>query len=289
VKAAAFRYEAPDDLGAALTLLAEHGDEAKVLAGGQSLVPLLNLRLATPSVVIDIRRLAEIADHRDEAGHAYWGALVRHADVEDGVVPDPTGGLLQRVAGGIGYRVIRNAGTVGGSLAHADAAGEWCTVLPALDATATVASLRGTREIRCRDLLAGYFTTTLEPDELIIGIDVPGGGGWRAGYRKFARKAGEFAESIALALVATSSAGDVTAAELWLGAAAGVPLRLTGAESALIGATWSAATRDAVYAEVVRATEEHGTEQERRYRCHLHGVMVGRAIADAVSVPGGTS
>jgi carbon-monoxide dehydrogenase medium subunit len=289
MKAAAFEYAAPDDLGAALTLLAEHGDEAKVLAGGQSLVPLLNLRLATPSVVIDIGRLSELAAHRDAAGHAYWGALVRHADVEDGIAPDPTGGLLQRVAGGIGYRAVRNAGTVGGSLAHADAAGEWCTVLPALDATATVASMRGTREIRCRDLLAGYFTTSLEPDELIIGIDVPDGAAWRAGYRKFARKAGEFADSIALALVATSPAGDVTAAELWLGAAAGVPLRLTGAESALIGATWGPATRDAVYAEVVAATREHGTEAERAYRSHLHGVIVGRAIAEAVSVPGGGS
>ena len=287
MKSAPFRYEAPEELGAAIELLAEHGDEAKVLAGGQSLVPLLNLRLATPSVVVDIGRLWELADHREGAGHAHWGALVRHADVEDGIVADPTGGLLRRVAGGIGYRAIRNAGTVGGSLAHADAAGEWCTVLPALDATATVASVRGTRQIRCRELLAGFFTTILEPDELIIGVDVPAGNGWRAGYRKFARKAGEFAESIALALVATSPAGDVAAAELWLGAAAGVPLRLTGAESALIGATWSPATRDAVYAEVVTTTEEHATGDDRRYRCHLHGVMVGRAIADAVSVPGG--
>ena len=225
MKAAAFRYEAPDELDAALTLLTEHGDEAKVLAGGQSLVPLLNLRLATPSVVVDIGRLDQLAEHRVDAGHARWGALVRHADIEDGVVPDPTGGLLRRIAAGIGSRAIRNAGTVGGSLAHADSAGEWCTVLPALDATATVASSRGTREIRCRDLLAGYFTTVLEPDELIIGVDVPGGEEWSAGFRKFARKAGEFAESIALALVATSPAREVTAAELWLGGGGAPPPR----------------------------------------------------------------
>jgi carbon-monoxide dehydrogenase medium subunit len=289
VKPAAFRYEAPDDLGGALALLAEHGDDAKVLAGGQSLVPLLNMRLATPSVVVDIGRIDELTRHARNDGHARWGALVRHAEVEDGIAPDPTGGLLRRVAAGIGYRAIRNAGTVAGSLAHADAAAEWCTVLPALDATATVASERGTREVRCRDLVSGHFTTVLEPDEMIIGVDVPGGEGWRVGYRKFARKAGEFAESIVLALVQTSGAGVVTAAELWLGAAASTALRLTGAEAALVGARWTPATRDAVYAEVVAMTSEHGTAEERRYRSHLHGVMVARAVADAVADPGGAA
>jgi carbon-monoxide dehydrogenase medium subunit len=289
VKAAAFRYAAPDDLAGALALLAEHGDEAKVLAGGQSLVPLLNMRLATPSVVVDIGRIDELTRHRLHDGHARWGALVRHADVEDGIAPDPTGGLLRRVAAGIGYRAIRNAGTVGGSLAHADAAAEWCTVLPALDAVATVASHRGTREVRCRDLVSGFFTTVLEPDEMIIGVDVPRGEGWRVGYRKFARKAGEFADSIVLAMVQASEAGVVNAAELWLGAAASTVLRLTGAEAALVGAQWTPATRDAVYAEVVATTSEHGTEDERRYRSHLHGVMVARAVADAVADPGGAA
>jgi carbon-monoxide dehydrogenase medium subunit len=289
VKAAAFRYEAPEDLGGALALLAEHGDEAKVLAGGQSLVPLMNMRLATPGVIVDIGRIGELAGHHVDNGRLTWGALVSHAQVEDGIAPDPTGGLLRRVAAGIGYRAIRNAGTVGGSLAHADAAAEWCTVLPGIDATVTVASTRGTREVRCRDLVAGFFTTVLEPDELIVGVDVPGTEAWRAGYQKFARKAGEFAESIVLALVRASSGGAVAAAELWLGAAADVPLRLTGAEAALIGNSWGPATRDAVYAEVVAATAEHGTGHDRRYSSHLHGVMVARAIADALSKPKDTT
>lgn len=282
---AAFDYQRAGSADEAISLLAEHGDEAKVLAGGQSLVPLMNMRLATPAVVVDIGRIRELAEHRVDGNRATWGSLVTHAQVEDGIAPDPTGGLLRTVAAGIGYRAIRNAGTVGGSLAHADAAAEWCTVLPALDATVTVASTRGTREVRCRDLVAGFFTTVLEPDELIIGVDVPGTDSWRVGYQKFARKAGEFAESIVLALVRTSTDGDVAAAELWLGAAADVPLRLTGAEAALIGQRWVPATRDAVYAEVVAAAAAQGTGHDRRYSSHLHGIMVARAIADAVSKP----
>jgi carbon-monoxide dehydrogenase medium subunit len=257
VKPAPFSYESPRSVEEAVALLGEHGDEAKVLAGGQSLVPLLNMRLALPSVVIDIGRVVGLRETSSTATGVRYGAGVTHAAVEDRRVPDPVGGLLHHVAGGIGYRAVRNKGTMGGSLAHADASAEWPVVLSAVGATVEARSVRGSRTIPVASLVEGYFSNTLEDDELLVAIDVPSSSA-RWGFSKIARKPGEFAESLAVARVNGS-------AEVWLGAAREVPVRVP-----LDGL-------DAVAAQV-----EAVLDPEDRYKRHLHGVAASRAVRHAL-------
>lgn len=196
MKPAPFAYERPASLVEALALLAEGG--AKALAGGQSLGPMLNLRLVQPEMLVDLAGLRELKASGRVEGAVRLGALVTHAEIEDGRVPDPTGGILPRVAGGIAYRAVRNRGTVGGSLAHADPAADWLTVLAALGASVIVASAEGERRVAVGDLATGAFETVLGGAEIIAAVEipaVPAGAGW--GYVKLARKPGEFADAMA--------------------------------------------------------------------------------------------
>lgn len=281
MKAATFEYVAADSVEAAVAALAEHGDEGKVLAGGQSLVPLLNMRLALPSVVIDIGRVAELkAAEAQASGAVRYGAGTIHARFEDGLVPDPTGGLLHHVAAGIGYRAIRNKGTVGGSLAHADASAEWPVVMAALDATVVARSARGERRIPAREMVQGYFTSALEPDELLVAVEVSAlGPDARWGFCKSARKPGEFAESLAVALVRP------TGTEVWLGAAREVPVPV-----ALPGVTsadgWDPARSPEVATAVADALGPADPDDpDGDYHHHLAGVTAGRAIRHALTDP----
>ena len=195
MKPAAFDYAAPNDIPAALALAAAAGGTAKYLAGGQSLGPLLNLRLARPGLLIDLRRIAALREARESAAAVRYGAATPHAAIEDGRVPDATGGLLRRVASRIAYRAVRNRGTLGGSLAHADPAADWVTALAAADARIITS---GERELPVAGFVLGAFTTQLDVDEIIVAIDVPRpGSGTRWGYHKICRKAGEFAQAVA--------------------------------------------------------------------------------------------
>lgn len=226
MKPSQFHYHRPTTIVEAARLLHELGDQAKILAGGQSLLPIMNLRLAEPTDLVDISGIAALRGATVEGATGLYGATTTHMMVEDGLVPDVTGGLLAQAAAGIGYRAIRNRGTLGGSLAHADSSAEWPTVLSAVDAVVAAASVRGLRRIRVRALLLGFFTTALEPDELITTIEVPAFGpevSW--GLHKTARKPGEFAESMAVVLRRPQGT------ELWLGAARDTPVRLTTAET----------------------------------------------------------
>ena len=154
MKPASFRYERPASLAAALQLLAEN-EGARPIAGGQSLGPMLNLRAATPELLIDIARLTELKRIESDGEAIIVGAGVRHADIEDGGVPDVLDGLLARVARGIAYRAVRNRGTIGGSLAHADPAADWPSIMIALGATIHVRSAKGARTIAAADLVTG--------------------------------------------------------------------------------------------------------------------------------------
>jgi carbon-monoxide dehydrogenase medium subunit len=197
MKPVAFDYERPMTLTDAATLLSQPHGFAKVLAGGQSLGPMLNLRLAQPDLLVDITSIPELTAWTDESDHLEIGACVTHADIEDGRIPDHSRGLFRHVAGRIAYRAVRNRGTIGGSLAHADPAADWVSALALVGAQAMGWSKRGSRPIAVADLVVSSFTTVLQPDELIRSIRVPKlSAEARWGFYKFSQKAGEFAHVI---------------------------------------------------------------------------------------------
>jgi carbon-monoxide dehydrogenase medium subunit len=198
MKAPAFDYARPKDLAEALKLLAEGGRPA---AGTQSLGPMLNLRIAHPSLLVDIRNIEELLLVSDDKDSVTLGACVTHAQIEDRRVPDPTGGFMPSVAASIAYRAVRNRGTLGGSLAHADPAADWPTAMALLNAVAVVAGPKGRREVPTASFITGIFTTALAADELLVAVRVPKRSPrTRYGYWKFCRKAGEFAQAIGAAL-----------------------------------------------------------------------------------------
>jgi aerobic carbon-monoxide dehydrogenase medium subunit len=195
MKAAAFEYARPTSLPEALALIG--GSEAKVLAGGQSLGPMLNLRLAQPALLVDITRIAELAEVAEDGDGVRLGAIVTHAAIEDGRVRDPTGGFLAKVAAGIGYRAVRTRGTIGGSLAHADPAADWLACLTALGADLMLAAVDGRRRVALDGFVHGAMATGLKSNELIVGVRLPKFSRYaRFGYHKICRKAGEFADAV---------------------------------------------------------------------------------------------
>jgi carbon-monoxide dehydrogenase medium subunit len=201
MKPAAFNYERPGNLDEATSLLAEAGLSSKAIAGSQSLGPMLNLRLAQPELLVDITAIAELRAVSDQREHVEIGACVTHADIEDGRIPDATRGLLRFVAGRIAYRAVRNRGTVGGSLAHADPAADWISTFPLLGAEVIAHSRRGARTIAAECLMVSSFITALAPDELIRTVRVPKlSARARWGFYKFNQKAGEFAHAIGAVL-----------------------------------------------------------------------------------------
>lgn len=200
MKAARFDYLRPVDRAG--TIAALEDGSARPMAGGQSLGPMLNLRLARPGCVVDISRLPELRRVEERPDGILYGAGLTHAEFEDGAVPDPTPGFLARIAHGIAYRAVRNRGTIGGSLAHADPAADWPTTLAALGARVHLAGPAGTRELPVEAFILGAFETALAPGEIIAGILVPRRSAKaRFGYRKSCRKVGEFAEAMCAVLV----------------------------------------------------------------------------------------
>ena len=199
MKPVAFRYERPETVEEALALLAEHGDEAKVLAGGQSLVPVLNMRLLRPSVVVDINHVLNLDNVARENGSARVGALVRQADSRLLELP-----LLADCLPHVGHFVTRNRGTVCGSIAHADAAAELPLALALLGGAVVAASVRGRREIPSADFFVTHFTTELAPDELVLETIWPvAADGWGYAFEELAQRHGDFA----LCAVAAASRG----------------------------------------------------------------------------------
>lgn len=197
MKPVAFDYARPATTADAAMLLSQTNGFAKIMAGGQSLGPMLNLRLAQPDLVVDITSISELTEVTETSEYLEVGACITHADIEDGRVPDRFAGLLQRVAGRIAYRAVRNRGTIGGSIAHADPAADWLSALSLLGADAIVVAPRGSRTISVADMAVSSFTTVLQADELIRAIRIPKlQAGSRWGFFKFTQKAGEFAHAI---------------------------------------------------------------------------------------------
>ena len=244
MKPARFEYERPADVAQALALLGTADTEVKLLAGGQSLGPMLNLRLAQPELLVDISKLAETRRVEAAGDHIDIGACVTHSAIEDGKVPDPTNGMLRAVAAGIAYRAVRNRGTIGGSLAHADPAADWPSALAALDAQALVVGPGGRRTIAVAELMLGMFMTTLEPTEIIEAVRVPKlSAGARWGYYKLTRKAGEFAHAIGA--VVRDPGRNVCRAVV--GATGGAPIVVADASTLLNDPSAVAAVIDATH------------------------------------------
>jgi aerobic carbon-monoxide dehydrogenase medium subunit len=285
MKPAVFEYFAPRSLDEALDLLAEHGEEGKVLAGGQSLVPAMNFRLARPQNLIDINRIAALDYVREEDATLRIGALARHVRFEAPITTGALGELLPRVARHIAHLPIRVRGTFAGSLAHADPASEWCMLATALGAELVAASRGGTRVLRPDAFFAGALTTALAPEELLTEIRLPLlGDEWRTGFVEFSRRAGDYALAMAAALLRLEN-GRVVEARIGVGGATDRPLRSAAAEQILVG---SDGGRDAARAAADAAAQqiEHPLEDVQagaEYRRDLVRAMVERAVAQACS------
>lgn len=200
MKPVAFEYSAAGDLASALRLLV--AAEVRPIAGGQSLGPMLNLRLARPAGLVDVSRVADLRQVRDAGNALIYGAAITHAEIEDGAVPDATPGWLAAVAKTIAYRAVRNRGTMAGSLAHADPAADWVNVLSALGASVILAGPAGERVIDLPDFFVGPLATQLQPGEVIAGVRVPKRvAPARWGYWKVCRKIGEFSKATAAVLI----------------------------------------------------------------------------------------
>ena len=192
-----FAYVRPIDIEASLSLLAEDGPSVKVVAGSQSLGPMLNMRLVQPDLLVDITGIEELRQVKGEADGVVIGACVTHSDIEDRRVPDVTGGALPSVARGIAYRAVRNRGTIGGSLTHADPSADWISILAALGASVTLRGPNGVRTIPVEDYMLGALEADLRPGELLVSVKAPRlSRSARWGYHKICRKTGEFAHAI---------------------------------------------------------------------------------------------
>ena len=245
---AAFDYRSPVSLDEALTLLTEHGDAAKVMAGGQSLIPLLRLRFAQPGVLVDIGRLPGLSGFSRKDGYLKIGALTRHVDIERSSELGGPFPILPEAAHWIADPLVRNQGTVGGSICHADPAGDWGSVMLALGADFVAHSSSGERVIHAADFFQGPFTTALKPDEVLTEIRIPVGSGKAGGaYNKLERKVGDFA-TVAVAVQVELDGGKVSKAGIGLTAVGPNNLKATAAEKALVGHEPS----DAVIAEVAK-------------------------------------
>jgi carbon-monoxide dehydrogenase medium subunit len=225
MKPAPFDYVRPQGVAEAIAALQQENTAVSLLAGGQSLLVLLSLRMAPVDLLVDIGRLAELKTVSESPTHVFLGAATTHATIEDGAVPDPSLGLMPRVASAIAYRAIRNHGTIGGSVALADPAADWPACLMALDAHVVVRGPAGDRREAVTGFVQGMYTTSLAQGEIILGFDIPRlPAGTRWGAAKVTRKSGAFASS--MAFVVERGAG--AAASVILGATASRAQSLPG-------------------------------------------------------------
>jgi len=284
MKPVSFRYFAPRAVDDALDLLAEHGQEGKILAGGQSLVPAMNFRLARPTSLIDINRIDALDYVREERGELRIGALARHARFEAPVSGGALSALLPRVARHIGHLPIRSRGTFCGSIAHADPASEWCLLAATLDAELVIVSRRGQRNVRPNEYFVTALTTTLEPDELLTEIGLPLlDDGWRTGFAEFSRRAGDYALAMCAAFLRFED-GRIVEARMGLGGATDRPSRIAAAEAILTGTDGGPSiVREAgkIAAETIDPLED--MHASAAYRRNLVRAMVGRALDQALT------
>jgi aerobic carbon-monoxide dehydrogenase medium subunit len=278
----AFDYEVAESVDHAIELLGQHGEEAKLLAGGHSLLPIMKLRLAAPTVLVDLGRVEELRYVRDEGDTIAIGAMTRHTDVERSELLQGQCGLLAYTASLVGDPQVRHRGTIGGSISHGDAASDLPSALLALEGTFVIKGSNGERTVAAGDFFQDYLQTDLAPDEVLTEIRVPKLGsntGWS--YQKFNRRAQDWAV-VGVAAMIEKSDGGIGAARIGLTNMGSTPLRATAAEGALSGADASAV------AEATQQADE-GTSPSSdiaasaEYRRHLARVLTRRAVEEALS------
>jgi carbon-monoxide dehydrogenase medium subunit len=266
---AAFDYVRAESADDAIAQLVEHGDDAKLLAGGMSLIPLMKLRLATPTVVVDVGRVRDLSYIRDAGDHIAIGALTRHRDVETDDLLARECAVVRAVAAQVGDNQVRHRGTIGGSVAHGDPASDLPAALLALDATFVAQGPGGVREIPATQFFEGFLETALSPDELLTEIRVPKAGANGFAFEKFNRRAQDFAT---VGVVAARTNGATHVGLINMGS---TPLRATAVEQALAQGA-SATDAAALAADGTEPTADLNASVE--YREHLARVLVRRAL-----------
>ncbi len=274
MKAADFDYYRVDALEDALERLGELGEDAKVLAGGQSLVPMMNFRLARPSALVDITRVGELRGIERSNGELRIRAATTHAEVEHAAELEGGYEVMRAAAKWVGHEPIRSRGTFGGSLAHADPTAEWCLIAVALGAVIEIAGPDGERELPAEDFLLGYFTTALEPDEIVTAVRFPAPCK-RAAMQEFARRHGDFA--LVAVAVALPDDGEP---RIVLGGVADVPVRAREAERLLADGEPPEAAARAAAEEIEPGFDMHASPD---YRRRLAATLVRRALEEAAA------
>ncbi|MDX3189345.1 xanthine dehydrogenase family protein subunit M [Streptomyces sp. MN03-5084-2B] len=278
---APFDYVRPSTVDEAVQALAAAGEDAKVLAGGQSLLPVLRMRLAAPTTLIDLGRVAELRGVREEGDELVIGAMTTHYDVQRDALVASHAALLKEATDTVADPQIRHRGTLGGAIAHADPAGDLLAPVLALEASLVVAGPSGRRTVPAADFFRDLFTTALAPDELLVEIRVPKHTGWRAHYEKFNRVAQAWS-MVAVAVTVRTEAGVIEEARVALTNMGSTPVRASSVEAALVGVQASA---DSIAAAASHAAEGTNppvdSNADVEYRRHLAEVLTGRAIAAA--------
>ena len=277
-----FDYTAPDSLDEALSALAGGGEDAKVLAGGHSLLPLMKLRLAAPTLLVDLRRVPGLRGAQREDGSWRIGAMTRHADVQD----TPDLGVVSRAASLIADQQVRNRGTIGGSLAHGDPASDLPAVLLACEGTVTITGQGGsTREVAAADLFEDYLTTAVAAGEILTEVRIPALDGWGYGYQKFNRRAEDWAMVGVVALVRKAGDGSCEDVRVGLTHMGSIPLRASATEQALRGQGLDAQSIARAADQAAEGTDPPGDlNATPDYKRHLARVLTRRALEQAAGV-----
>jgi aerobic carbon-monoxide dehydrogenase medium subunit len=278
---APFDYEAPDNLDEAIRMLHENGEDAKALAGGHSLLPLMKLRFAMPTLLVDLRRIPGLHGISDAGGAWRIGPMTRHADLQD----TPELGVASRAASLIADQQVRNRGTIGGSLAHGDPASDLPAVLLAVEGEVTARGLSGERTIAAADLFEDYLSTSLAHDELITEVRLPAQDGWGFGYQKFTRRAEDWAMVGVCALVKKAGDGSCEDVRIGLTHMGSTPLRATAAEQALRGQGLDGGSIERAAGQAAEGTEPPADlNATPDYKRHLARVLTRRALEEAAGL-----
>jgi len=278
---AEFDYVAPESVEEAIRELRENGEDAKVLAGGHSLIPLMKLRLAAPTLLVDLRRCGELRGF-EANGELRLGAMTPHAVLED----TPELGLLSRAASTIADRQVRHRGTIGGSLVHGDPASDLPAVLLAVEGSVVARGANGDREIAASDLFTDYLTTAVEPTEIVTEVRVPSPDGWGFGYQKFNRRREDWAMVAVCALV-RDTGGTCEDVRIGLTNMGSTPLRARAVEDALRGQSLSAESIASAAEQAAEGTEPPGDlNATPDYKRHLARVLCARALKEAAGLEG---
>ena len=277
---ARFQYEAPRSLEEAISLLEKYGDEAKIMAGGQSLIPLMKLRFASPGMIVDINNIPGLAYHHADAdGTLHVGALCRHAQLERSALLGQTQPTMTACAPLIADPMVRNRGTLVGSLCHADPQGDWASVMMALDGYVVVQGRAGKRNILVSDLVSGPFSNTLDQNEIAIEAVVPPPRGMvKGGYLKLERRVGDFA-TVGVAVAVETSGASITRAGIGLTGVGSSTINASQAANALVGKSLTQGSiEEAAYLAAQASNPRSDHRGSATYKRHVVGMFVERIL-----------